>query len=174
MIMGLSLPTNIFRKEELPSSSLYLKAFQRVSCLLVSPINTKQEKVKQAKYYRGDTIMIQLASCFRWLSMMRVLPLFSHWEGKVRDLPKVTPVRMYTVGIWIQVLWAQNRNVFWTRLWLPPNTRKADAAGELSWHYSTGALGIMEQGNLSALGTLGHCLPGPSKKLAFNGCLVNA
>lgn len=106
-----SLPTNSFRKEELPSSSLYLKAFQRVSCLLVSPVNTKQEKVKQAKCYRGDTIMMQLPSCFRWPSMMRALPLFSHWEGKVRDLPKVTPVRMYTVGIWIQVLWAQNPDV---------------------------------------------------------------
>lgn len=95
-----SLPTNIFRKEELPSSSLCLKVPRE---FLASPINIKQEKEKQAKYYRGGTIMMpanvsreKLPRCFRWPSVRRVPLLFSHWEGKARKLPKVTSIRMYT------------------------------------------------------------------------------
>lgn len=87
-----SLPTNSFRKEELPSSSLYLKAFQRVSCLLVSPVNTKQEKVKQAKCYRGDTIMMQLlvaSGDHLWWEHYHYLATEKAKQGTCQRLPQL-------------------------------------------------------------------------------------
>lgn len=53
----LSFPTNIFEKEELPSSSLGLKTPKRISCPLLSSISIKQKK-ENRQNISGGTLMM--------------------------------------------------------------------------------------------------------------------